>query len=81
MPKPCFGCDRAEFLQGAGTGRRSARLRRPPAAGAAASLRNRPSDGFLRPEPAPCEGSVKELLTHGLENALFPPGDLHLRHP
>ena len=21
MPKPCFGCDRAEFLQGAGTDR------------------------------------------------------------
>lgn len=77
MPKPCFGCDRAEFLQGAGTGRRSARLRRAPQLRCGTVLRT----AGLRPEPAPCEGSVKELLTHGLENALFPPGDLYLRHP
>ena len=77
MPKPCFGCDRAEFLQGAGTGRRSARLRRAPQRRCGPGRRT----AGLRLEPAPCEGSVKELLTHGLENALFPPGDLHLRHP
>lgn len=77
MPKPCFGCDRAEFLQGAGTGRRSARLRRAPQLRCGTVLRT----AGLRPASAPYKGSVKELLTHGLENALFPPGDLHLRHP
>ena len=46
MPKPCFGCDRAEFLQGAGTGRR-------PARGGRRSFAAEPSFGRLACGPNP----------------------------
>ena len=44
--------------------------------------KNRPSDGFPAGLPRTDPPSLPhQLLPHGLQQPLFPPGDLHLRHP
>ena len=44
--------------------------------------KNRPSDGLpCGPPRTDPPGLPHQLLPHGLQQPLFPPGDLHLRHP
>ena len=60
---------------------------RPPQAAVGGGLKARPPKTVLRtvcpaglPRTDP-PGLPHQLLPHGLQQPLFPPGDLHLRHP